>query len=72
MTTQQALASAWMALVPSFPQSHLHVLPSVEHAVKTVETLYLDSNVPLQILVTGSLHLVGGIIEAGGLTDAAL
>jgi len=72
LMTQRSLASAWTNLVPSFPQNRIHVLPTVEHAVKTVETLHIDSNLPLHILVTGSLHLVGGIIEAGGLLDATI
>ncbi|KAL1722398.1 Mur ligase [Schizophyllum commune] len=67
LKTQQQLASAWRELVPDFPSEHVHVLPSIEHAVKIVRSSGAD-----QVLVTGSLHLVGGVIEVAGLSDVAL
>ncbi|KAI4525414.1 Mur ligase [Schizophyllum commune] len=67
LKTQQQLASAWRELVSEFPSEHVHVLPSIEHAVKIVRSSGAD-----QVLVTGSLHLVGGVIEVAGLSDVAL
>lgn len=72
LKTQQQLASAWKALIPSFLPSSVHVLPSIEHAVNVVRNLETTSNNPVDVLVTGSLHLVGGMIEVAGLSDVAL
>jgi folylpolyglutamate synthase len=68
LKTQEELASAWRALVPSFPETKLHVLPSIEHAVRVVRGLDPD----VDVLVTGSLHLVGGVIEVAQLASVAL
>lgn len=73
LTTQQELATAWSDLKPTFPPSHIHVLPTIEHAVKLVNTFSRGaSNTDVYALVTGSLHLVGGLIEAASLSDVAL
>lgn len=55
-----------------FPSDHIHVLPSIEHAVKVVEAIQLERSEVAKVLVTGSLHLVGGLIEVAGLSEAAL
>jgi folylpolyglutamate synthase len=72
LRTQQELASAWSSLIPSFPSSKIHVLPSIEHAVKEIEKIETNSSERTKVLVTGSLHLVGGIIEVAGLSAVAL
>jgi folylpolyglutamate synthase len=73
LNTQKELASAWSKLKPSFPSSHIHILPSIEHAVNLVRELESKSNdADVSVLVTGSLHLVGGLIEAASLSDVAL
>ncbi|KAF9569338.1 FolC bifunctional protein [Agrocybe pediades] len=69
LKTQQALALAWTSLFPAFPAERVHVLPSIENAVKVVENV---PELPLKVLVTGSLHLVGGVVEVAGLSEAAL
>jgi folylpolyglutamate synthase len=69
LTTQRDLASAWKELVPDFPAESILVLPSIEHAVRQVRDL---GGEPADVLVTGSLHLVGGVIEVAGLSDVAL
>ena len=56
--------------MPSFPVDRVHVLPSIEHAVKIVREQEALGNV--DILVTGSLHLVGGVIEVSQLAEVAL
>lgn len=70
LKTQNELASAWKSLVPSFPEGHVHVLPSIEHAVNLVREQEVLGKV--DVLVTGSLHLVGGTIEVAQLADVAL
>ena len=72
LKTQRELASAWSSLIPSFPSCKIHVLPSIEHAVKVVEKIESDSLEHIRVLVTGSLHLVGGVIEVAGLSAVAL
>ena len=42
LKTQNELAAAWSALVPTFPKEHVHVLPSIEHAVNVVRALVTD------------------------------
>jgi folylpolyglutamate synthase len=58
-------------LVRTFPEENVHVLPSIEHAVRVVRA-EADSGKSVDVLVTGSLHLVGGLIEVAGLSDVAL
>ncbi|KAG6854860.1 hypothetical protein C0991_012050 [Blastosporella zonata] len=70
LKTQRELASAWSSLVPDFPPSQIHVLPSIEHAVNEIEKL--QGPAPVKVLVAGSLHLVGGAIEVSGLSSVAL
>ena len=72
LRAQHALSAAWASLLPDFDPSHIHVLPSIEHAVRKVEKISSFSPKPVQVLVTGSLHLIGGIIEVTGLSDLAL
>jgi folylpolyglutamate synthase len=69
LKTQQELAGAWKDQVPNFDPDNVHVLPSIEHAVQVVRDLGSDE---VQVLVTGSLHLVGGVIEVAGLSEVAL
>ncbi|KJA30166.1 hypothetical protein HYPSUDRAFT_32268 [Hypholoma sublateritium FD-334 SS-4] len=72
LKTQHALASAWTSLFPSFPAEKIHVLPSIEHAVQLAEEIQHVSGIEAKVLVAGSLHLVGGVIEVAGLSDVAL
>lgn len=72
LKTQHQLASAWSSLIPSFPSSHIHVLPSIEHAVREVRAISHNDDSVVQVLVAGSLHLVGGLIEVADLSDLAL
>lgn len=58
--------------MPSFPKDHIHVLPSVEHAIRIVHRLTTESDSPVKALVAGSLHLVGGVIEVADLAEVAL
>jgi folylpolyglutamate synthase len=71
LKTQQELAEAWTSLVPTFPKENVHVLLSIEHAVGVVREK-ATNGAPVEVFVTGSLHLVGGLIEVAGLSDVAL
>lgn len=67
LKTQTELARAWEELNPSFPQDHIHVVPSIEHAVNTVRDIRKTTDRPVDALVAGSLLLVGGLVEVAGL-----
>ena len=70
LEVQEQLAAAWSSLVPNFPTENIHVLPSIEHAISVVREVGSEGGV--DVLVAGSLHLVGGVIEVAGLSDVAL
>ena len=71
LTAQRELASAWMALVPGFPSPNVHILPSIQHAIEVVRS-FEEVESSVHVLVCGSLHLVGGVIEVADLAEAAL
>ncbi|KAM0749236.1 FolC bifunctional protein [Meredithblackwellia eburnea MCA 4105] len=58
LQTQNDLAAAWRGLA----KTHESVLPSIEDAVNSVRELEGEWDV----LVTGSLHLVGGVMQVAG------
>ena len=68
--TQSELAAAWKSLIQDFPAENVHVLPSIEHAIRAVREIEPEGGA--DILVVGSLHLVGGVIEVAGLSEVAL
>ncbi|KAI5452452.1 Folylpolyglutamate synthetase [Naganishia albida] len=70
LATQHQLEEAWSSLVPSFPKEDIHVVPSIEHAVRLVRTEQKSGEV--EVLVAGSLHLVGGVMEVAGLAEQAI
>jgi folylpolyglutamate synthase len=74
LSPQQRFASAWLSLVPAYPPSSIHVVASIEHAVNVIQKLGADTNdnIVQDILVVGSLHLVGGVMEVAGLSEVAL
>lgn len=70
---QSELAASWRSLIPEFPTNNIHVLPSIEHAIRVVREVELEvEEGGVDVLVAGSLHLVGGVIEVAGLADVAL
>jgi len=72
LRTQTDLATAWKELIPSFSEDHIHIVPSIQHAVNIVEAMRKSCDKPVDALVTGSLLLVGGLIEVAGLATTAL
>ena len=76
LKVQRELAEAWASLLPQFPRDNIHVERSIEHTVQIIRCLHGVENgaerKPVDVLVAGSLHLVGGVIEVAGLSDVAL
>ena len=71
LTTQNELADMWLSLIPGFSTSHVHMLPSIQHAVKVAQSLQGQRKL-LNVLICGSLHLIGGVIEIADLVEIAL
>ena len=65
MKNQEELREAFLTLNPRFASEKVHVLPSIESAVQVIRQL--EKSEKLDVLVTGSLHLVGGVMEVVGL-----
>ncbi|KAL4068841.1 Mur ligase [Scleroderma yunnanense] len=68
---QHELADIWTELLPIFPRDAIYVVASIEHAIQTLQRLSNPSD-KTNVLVTGSLHLVGGVVEVAGLSSVAL
>lgn len=71
LTTQHQLAAAWSSVLPQYPKENIHILSSIEHAIDEIKKIN-DNSAPIKVLVAGSLHLVGGVMEVAGLSQAAL
>lgn len=65
LATQRQLRDAWLALNPGFSPDKVHAVPSIQHAVNIVRDIGKAN-----VLVAGSLHLVGGVMEVAGLDFA--
>ncbi|GAA5974729.1 hypothetical protein JCM11641_007243 [Rhodosporidiobolus odoratus] len=66
LATQREIADAWAELTTALtPQATVHVLASIEEAVAVVRKAGEKEDV--QALVTGSLHLVGGVMAVAEL-----
>lgn len=72
LRTQTELANAWKDIIPEYNQENIHVVKAIEHAVVTIQQLRQSNEEPVDVLVAGSLLLVGGLIEVAGLTKVAL
>lgn len=72
LENQNEDASVWSSLIPEFPTKSIHVLPSIEHAIRVIRGIESETEGGVDVLATGSLHLVGGVIEVAGLLDIAL
>ena len=68
---QHEVADIWTELLPTSPRDAIHVVASIEHAIQTLQRLSNFSD-KMSVLVTGSLHLMGGLIGVAGLSLAAL
>lgn len=68
LTVQNELKSVWHSLIPESVDKSVVAVPSIEAAIKEIDASDSDK----QVLVCGSLHLVGGVIEVAGLSELAL
>ncbi|TIA92747.1 hypothetical protein E3P99_00493 [Wallemia hederae] len=71
LNVQHELKSVWHNLLPHMRDDRVKVLPSIEAAVKCIDE-DAGSSQEKEVLVCGSLHLVGGVIEVAQLADVAL
>lgn len=70
---QSELAAGWRSLIPEFPTDNIRILPSIEHTIRVLRGIESEAKESgVDVLVAGSLHLVGGVIEVAGLGDVAL
>lgn len=74
LKTQRQLAEAWIGS-PIAPQTtklvdgagaSMYMLPTIEHAIDLIDTSDKEAATQ-EVLVTGSLHLVGGVMTVLGL-----
>ncbi|CAE6522490.1 unnamed protein product [Rhizoctonia solani] len=70
LTTQREFADAWMDLVPGYPKENVHVLVTIQDAVDLVRISH-STGESVDVLVIGSLHLVGGLVGVAKLEDRA-
>lgn len=74
LKVQHELAEAWKVLAessdsPVGKDTSVHILPSIQHAVELVQQVN-KSGPDADVLVTGSLHLIGGVFEVANLEFA--
>ena len=65
LATQNALRDAWLRLNPTFDPKKVHAKGSIQEAVEIARRLGKR-----EVLVAGSLHLVGGVMSVAELNDA--
>lgn len=77
LTVQHELAEAWRKLASASgakvsTKTEIHVLPSIQHAVNQIAKRNEEdgSGSGVDVLVTGSLHLIGGVFEVAKLDFA--
>ncbi|CAE6387885.1 unnamed protein product [Rhizoctonia solani] len=70
LTTQREFADAWSELVPMYTKENVHVFATIQDAVDLVRSSQ-SAGEPMDVLVIGSLHLVGGLIGVAKLEDRA-
>ncbi|KAL5636568.1 hypothetical protein ACGC1H_000502 [Rhizoctonia solani] len=70
LTTQREFADAWSDLVPMYSKENVHILVTIQAAVDLVRSSH-SAGESMDVLVIGSLHLVGGLIGVAKLEDRA-
>lgn len=66
-SVQQVCAESWKEQVPDFKQENVHVVGTIEDAVDFAVGLSKKSDVPVQVLTTGSLIMVGNTLTVLGI-----
>lgn len=64
---QHTLKEAWCELVPEFDRERVAVVKTVQEAVEQVKELCEEVEQGVDVLVVGSLHLVGAVVRVAGL-----
>ena len=59
MTVQKDFARAW---AHSDPNANIHTIPTIQEAIELAQE-FSEGLEETQIFVTGSLHLVGGVLS---------
>jgi folylpolyglutamate synthase len=67
VSVQQACAESWRNQVSDFKQENIHVVGTIEDAVDFAVDLSKKSTVPVQVLTTGSLIMVGNTLTVLGI-----
>ncbi|CAG8452048.1 16991_t:CDS:2, partial [Racocetra fulgida] len=62
LTWQKTLAEIWPTLIPKSQKSEAHIFPTIQNAINWVLEHCKENEREVQVLVTGSLHLVGGVM----------
>ncbi|CAG8737696.1 1434_t:CDS:10 [Dentiscutata erythropus] len=62
LTLQKTLAEIWPTLISKSQTSDAHVFPTIQNAINWILEHCKESEREVQVLVTGSLHLVGGVM----------
>lgn len=62
LTLQKKLAESWNQLNSSVDNHETHVFSSIEESVKWIIEYHQQTDREIQVLITGSLHLVGGVM----------
>ncbi|CAG8476042.1 13405_t:CDS:10 [Ambispora leptoticha] len=73
LTNQESFKNDWLSLIAQqetnnnmIQEQRVHLFPSIEHAVNWIKEYAAHgtkNNTHVQVLVSGSLHLVGGVLE---------
>ena len=61
LTVQKKLAESWSSMNNQI-NSKAHVFSSVEGSIKWIIEYYQQTNREIQVLIAGSLHLIGGVM----------
>ncbi|RIA83423.1 Mur ligase [Glomus cerebriforme] len=62
LTLQKNLAKSWGSLNSTIDNHEIHVFSSIEESIKWILEHCQQTNREIQVLVSGSLHLVGGVM----------
>ncbi|CAG8438844.1 8593_t:CDS:10 [Ambispora gerdemannii] len=75
LTNQESFKNDWLSLIAqqetnnNILEQRAHLFPSIEHAINWIKEYVVrgtENNTHVQVLVSGSLHLVGGVLEVLG------
>ncbi|CAG8544654.1 1461_t:CDS:2, partial [Scutellospora calospora] len=62
LTWQKTLAEIWPTIISKSKTSETHIFPTIQNTIDWILEHCKESEREVQVLVTGSLHLVGGVM----------